>query len=102
MIIQRNLTGFRREVASLLSSMGPGGSGLFGGPLVAWFATLPPFELPGTGPLRPWQMAFLLVGLDRIDPVARGAYGFRPLLLPGLVLLWPWVVLRWARLAGQG
>ncbi len=47
-------------------------------------------------------LAFLLVGLDRIDPVARGAYGFRPLLLPGLVLLWPWVVVRWARLAGQG
>lgn len=40
-------------------------------------------------------LAFLLFGLDRIDPAARGAYGFRPLLLPGLVLLWPLVVWRW-------
>lgn len=43
--------------------LGAGVAFLFGGPLVAWIATLPPLELPGTGPLRPWQMAFLLVGL---------------------------------------
>ncbi len=36
-------------------------------------------------------VAFLLFGLDRVDAAARGAYGFRPLLLPGLVLLWPLV-----------
>jgi hypothetical protein len=41
-------------------------------------------------------LAFLLFGLDRIDPAARGAYGFRPLLLPGLVLLWPLVLVRWS------
>lgn len=41
-------------------------------------------------------LAFLLFGLDRIEPGARGAYAFRPLLLPGLALLWPWVLLRWA------
>jgi len=40
-------------------------------------------------------VAFLLFGLDRIDASARGAYGFRPLLLPGLVLLWPLVLRRW-------
>ena len=40
-------------------------------------------------------IAFLLAGLDRIDPAARGAYSFRPLLLPGLVLLWPIVIKRW-------
>lgn len=44
-------------------------------------------------------MAFLLRGLDRVDPAARGAHAFRPLILPGLVLLWPLVVLRWMRLA---
>ena len=38
---------------------------------------------------------FLLFGLDRIDPAARGAYWFRALLLPGLILLWPLVVWRW-------
>jgi hypothetical protein len=44
-------------------------------------------------------VAFLLLGLDRIDPAARGAYAFRPLLLPGLVLLWPLVLWRWWALA---
>ena len=41
-------------------------------------------------------MAFLLFGIERLDSSARGAYGFRPLLLPGLALLWPYVLLRWA------
>jgi hypothetical protein len=39
---------------------------------------------------------FLAFGIDRTDPSARGAYGFRPLIFPGLVLLWPLVALRWA------
>lgn len=43
--------------------------------------------------------AFLLVGFDRVDPAARGAYAVRPLLLPGLVLLWPLVLWRWRILA---
>lgn len=42
--------------------------------------------------------AFLTVGLDRHDPNARGAYLFRALLAPGLVLLWPLVAWRWSRL----
>jgi hypothetical protein len=40
-------------------------------------------------------IAFLLVGIDRIDPAARGAWAFRPLLVPGIVLLWPLVLARW-------
>ncbi len=44
-------------------------------------------------------LAFLLFGLDRVDPAARGAYAFRPLMLPGLMLLWPLVLWRWAVLA---
>jgi hypothetical protein len=40
-------------------------------------------------------LVFVLWGIDRIDPSAHGAYAFRPLLLPGLVLLWPAVLLRW-------
>ena len=43
-------------------------------------------------------VAFLLFGLERVDASARGAYGFRPLLLPGLVLLWPLVIWRWLEL----
>ena len=41
--------------------------------------------------------AFLLWGVDRIDPSARGAYLFRLLALPGVVGLWPLVVWRWIR-----
>ena len=44
-------------------------------------------------------LAFQAFGLSRVDPGARGAYAFRPLLLPGLVLLWPLVLWRWWRLA---
>jgi len=40
-------------------------------------------------------LAFLLFRIERQDPAARGAYAFRPLLLPGLALLWPIVLLRW-------
>ena len=40
-------------------------------------------------------LAFLLFGLDRADPGARGSYGFRALIGPGLALLWPLVVYRW-------
>lgn len=44
---------------------------------------------------------FTLFAIGRIDPAARGAYAFRPLLLPGLMLLWPVVIWRW-RLLAQG
>jgi hypothetical protein len=44
-------------------------------------------------------VAFLFLGIDNVDDSARGAYAFRPLLLPGLVLLWPYVVVRWYLLA---
>jgi hypothetical protein len=43
-------------------------------------------------------VVFLLWGIDRIDPGARGGYAFRPLLFPGLVLLWPFVLVRWLAL----
>jgi hypothetical protein len=44
-------------------------------------------------------VAFLSVGIDRIDHAAVGAYAFRPLLIPGIVLLWPLVLWRWSVLA---
>ena len=43
--------------------------------------------------------AFLLFGIERIDASARGAYAFRPLLVPGIVLLWPLVLVLWLRRA---
>jgi hypothetical protein len=45
--------------------------------------------------------AFLLFGIDRIDDSARGVYAFRPLLIPGIVLLWPFVLWRWYVLERQ-
>lgn len=47
-------------------------------------------------------LAFLLAGIDRVEPAARGGFAFRPLLLPGLVLLWPLVLWRWVVLARGG
>ena len=41
-------------------------------------------------------LVFLVWGIDRVDPSAHGAYAFRPLLVPGVTLLWPVVLLRWA------
>ncbi|WP_439596296.1 hypothetical protein [Falsiroseomonas sp.] len=46
-------------------------------------------------------VVFLVFGIERVDPASRGAYGMRPLLLPGLALLWPWVLWRWAALAAR-
>lgn len=46
--------------------------------------------------------AFLLAGIDRIDPAARRAYAFRPLLIPAILLLWPLVLLRWATASKRG
>ena len=52
-----------------------------------------------------WLAVGLIVGLwfvlyvvGRIDHAARGAYAFRPLLLPGVALLWPFVLSRSLRL----
>jgi len=43
------------------------------------------------------MLAFVFYGVDRIDPSARGAYAFRPLILPGGILLWPLVLRIWRR-----
>lgn len=43
--------------------------------------------------------AFLTFGLNQIDEDARGAITFRPLLIPGILVLWPLVLWRWWVLA---
>jgi len=43
-------------------------------------------------------VVFLTFGMDRIDEDARGAYIFRPLLIPGILLIWPIVLWRWLTL----
>ncbi len=42
-------------------------------------------------------LVFLTIGIDRIDEDARGAYAFRPLLIPAVLLIWPIVLWRWLR-----
>lgn len=44
---------------------------------------------------------FLTIGIDRVDEDARGAYIFRPLLIPGVMLIWPLVLWRWWRIESQ-
>jgi hypothetical protein len=40
-------------------------------------------------------------GVKRLDPgAAQGTTGFRVLILPGLVILWPLLLTRWLRGAG--
>lgn len=43
-------------------------------------------------------VAFVFAGIDRVDPAARNSWAFRPLLVPGVILIWPLVVLRWIAL----
>lgn len=46
-------------------------------------------------------LAFLTFGIDRLDEDADGAYVFRPLLVPGILLIWPLVLWRWYVLASD-
>ncbi len=45
---------------------------------------------------------FIAIGIDRIDEDARGAYIFRPLLIPAVLLIWPIVLWRWRQLETSG
>ncbi|MEP3232292.1 MAG: hypothetical protein ABJN04_13450 [Hyphomicrobiales bacterium] len=40
-------------------------------------------------------VVFLTVGIDRIDEDAQGAYVFRPLLVPAVLIIWPLILWRW-------
>lgn len=43
-----------------------------------------------------FALAFILLGISRIDNGAKGAgLGFRLLILPGLIALWPLMLIRW-------
>jgi hypothetical protein len=46
---------------------------------------------------------FHAVGITRVDPAARGAgLGFRLLVTPGVIGLWPVLLLRWRQVARSG
>ena len=44
---------------------------------------------------------FLISGIDKVEPAAHGSYVFRPILFPGVVLIWPIVIMRWNIIRGQ-
>jgi hypothetical protein len=47
-------------------------------------------------------VAFVAVGVTRIDPAARGtSAAFRLLILPGSAALWPALAAKWARHKGE-
>jgi len=47
------------------------------------------------------SIPFLMFGIDRIDPSSHQSYGFRALLIPGIVVIWPLVLWRWLKLELQ-
>lgn len=48
-----------------------------------------------------FAVPFVARGIERVDPAARGASpGFRLIVLPGVVALWPLLARRWWRGAG--
>jgi hypothetical protein len=59
-----------------------------------WFVNLL-LGYAGVGAL--FAALFVTVGVVRVDPVAQGAgASFRLIIAPGVVLLWPWLLVRWA------
>ncbi len=43
-----------------------------------------------------FAIAFVIRGARKIDPAAaQGTLGFRLIIMPGAVLLWPWLAKRW-------
>ncbi len=47
-------------------------------------------------------VGFVTIGVAKVDHAAKGAYAFRALLIPGAVMLWPYIGLRWWRAVRQG
>lgn len=49
-----------------------------------------------------FAVPFVLRGVGRVDEAARGGtWGFRVLILPGVVALWPWLAKRWLEGTGE-
>jgi len=49
-----------------------------------------------------FAIAFVSVGIARVDPVARHApLGFRLIVAPGAAALWPLLALRWVKVVRQ-
>ncbi len=49
-----------------------------------------------------FAVPFILRGIERVDPAARGAgWGFRCLIAPGVVALWPVLARKWLRATAE-
>ena len=49
-----------------------------------------------------FAVPFALKGVGAIDPAAKGGtWGFRVLTFPGVVALWPFMLVKWRRTAGE-
>ena len=49
-----------------------------------------------------FAVPFVLTGVKRIDPhAAHGSWGFRILIFPGTIFLWPLLAKRWLSGAGE-
>jgi len=49
-----------------------------------------------------FAVPFVLVGVKRIDPhAAHGSWGFRLMILPGTIFLWPLLAKRWSSGASE-
>jgi len=49
-----------------------------------------------------FAVPFVLTGVKRIDPhAAHGSWGFRILIFPGTIFLWPLLTKRWLSGAGE-
>ena len=47
-----------------------------------------------------FAVPFAARGVNRIDPIANGGtWGFRLMIVPGVVALWPLLLMRWVRAA---
>lgn len=50
-----------------------------------------------------FALVFVMVGIQRVDPVATHApVGFRLIIIPGAVAMWPLLLIRWMRARRQG
>lgn len=48
-------------------------------------------------------LPFVLWGVGRVDASSAGArLGFRLIILPGAIALWPWILSRWLRAGAEG
>ena len=67
--------------------------------IAAWLVRLVAFYT-GAGLL--FALAFLARGVERVDPGARGAtLGFRLIILPATIALWPLLLQRWRNADGR-